>query len=82
VLRTELGAGEGVLELLFIDHVLVLGPHTVAPITRAHGFSPLRSRGVRASDQRSNQAQEFLLLWPAASPDEKGADLDIGDLTT
>jgi hypothetical protein len=33
-------------------------------------------------DQRSNQTQEFLLLWPAASGDEKSSDLNVGDLST
>jgi hypothetical protein len=33
-------------------------------------------------DQRSNQAQEFLLLWSVAGRDEKGSDLNIGDLAT
>jgi hypothetical protein len=32
--------------------------------------------------QCSNQAQEFLLLWPAASPDKKSSNLDISDLAT
>ena len=29
----------------------------------------------------SNQAQEFLLLWSVASRDEKGSDVNIGDLS-
>src|SRR5258708_12960329 len=33
-------------------------------------------------DQRSNQAQEFLLLRSAASRDEKGSDLNVGGLST
>jgi hypothetical protein len=33
-------------------------------------------------DQRSNQAQEFLLLRSVASRDEKGSNLNIGDLAT
>jgi hypothetical protein len=33
-------------------------------------------------DQRSNQAQEFLLVWSVASRDEQGADLNVGDLAT
>ena len=33
-------------------------------------------------DQRSNPAQEFLLLWAVASRDEKGSDLNVGDLST
>jgi LTXXQ motif family protein len=33
-------------------------------------FSP--PRGIRTSDQRSNYAQEFLLLWSVTSRDEKG----------
>jgi hypothetical protein len=33
-------------------------------------------------DQRSNQAQEFLLLWSVASCDEKSSDLNVGDLST
>jgi hypothetical protein len=57
-------------------------PTLRAAVRNARSFSPLQPPGIRTSDQRSNQAQEFLLLWPAASPDEKGADLDIGDLTT
>jgi hypothetical protein len=34
------------------------------------------------TDQRSNQAQKFLLLWSVARRDEKGSDLNIGDLAT
>jgi len=52
------------------------------PITSAGRFSPLGPRGSRVSDQRSNQAQEFLLLRSVASRDEKGSDLNIGDLAT
>jgi hypothetical protein len=33
-------------------------------------------------DQRSNQAQEFLLLWSVTSRDEKGSDLNVGGLST
>ncbi len=33
-------------------------------------------------DQRSNQAQEFLFLRSVASCDEKGSDLNVGDLFT
>src|SRR5437868_4716247 len=36
----------------------------------------------RSLDQRSNQAQEFLLLRSVASCDEKGSDLNVGDLST
>jgi hypothetical protein len=64
----------------FIDEAPALGPHVAAPITSAERFSPLRPPGIRTSDQRSNQAQEFLLLWPAASRDKKGSDLNISDL--
>jgi hypothetical protein len=42
----------------------------------------LRFRGIRTSDQRSNQAQEFLLFWSVPSRDEKGSDLSVGDLAT
>src|SRR5205823_13454638 len=31
-------------------------------------------------DQRSNQAQEFLLLWPIAGCNEKGSELNVGHL--
>jgi hypothetical protein len=31
-------------------------------------------------NQRCNQTQEFLLLWSATGPNEKGADLNIGHL--
>ena len=31
-------------------------------------------------DQRSNQPQEFLLLWPIASCNEEGSKLNIGHL--
>jgi hypothetical protein len=34
----------------------------------------------RPLDQRTNQTQEFLLLWAAASSDEKRSDLNVGDL--
>jgi hypothetical protein len=36
----------------------------------------------RPLDQRTNQTQEFLLLWAAASSDEKRSDLNVGDLAT
>jgi hypothetical protein len=42
----------------------------------------LRLRGIRTSDERSNQAQEFLLFWSGPSRDEKGSDLNVGDLAT
>jgi hypothetical protein len=32
--------------------------------------------------QYSNQAQEFLLLWSVPSRDEKGSDLNVGNLAT
>jgi hypothetical protein len=44
--------------------------------------TPLGPRGIRASDQRANQAQEFLLLWPVTGREEKGSNLNIGDLAT
>jgi hypothetical protein len=31
-------------------------------------------------DQRCDQPQQLLLLWPLASLAEKGSDVDIGDL--
>jgi hypothetical protein len=37
---------------------------------------------IAVLDQRSDQAQEFLFLWPVAGRDEKGSDLNIGDLST
>ena len=43
---------------------------------------PLGPRGIRGSDQRANQAQEFLLLWPVTGREEKGSNLNIGDLAT
>jgi hypothetical protein len=33
-------------------------------------------------NQRSNQAQEFLLFWSVPSCDEKGSNLNIGALST
>jgi hypothetical protein len=42
----------------------------------------LRLRGIRTSDQRSNQAQEFLLLWSVPIGNEKGSDVNVGDLAT
>jgi hypothetical protein len=36
----------------------------------------------RPLDQRTNQTQEFLLLWAAASSDEKRSDLNVGNLAT
>jgi hypothetical protein len=42
----------------------------------------LRTSWHPASHQRSNQTQEFLLLWPTASPNKKRSDLDIGDLAS
>jgi hypothetical protein len=40
------------------------------------------SLSEKSLDQRSNQAQEFLLLRSVASCDEKGSDLNVGDLST
>jgi hypothetical protein len=49
------------------------------PITSARRF--LRaSRRPELLDQRTNQAQQLLLLWAAAGPDEKRSDLHVGDL--
>jgi hypothetical protein len=39
-----------------------------------------RSRYSRTSDQRSDQAQQFLFFWPATSRNKKGFDLNISDL--
>jgi hypothetical protein len=52
------------------------------PITSAGRFSLLGPRGSRTFDQCSNQTQEFLLLRSVASRDEKGSNLNIGDLAT
>jgi len=52
------------------------------PITSAGRFSPLGPRRSRTSDYRSNQAQEFLLLRSVASRDDKGSNLNIGNLAT
>jgi hypothetical protein len=52
------------------------------PITSAGRFSLLGPRGSRTFDQRSNQTQELLLLRSVASRDEKGSNLNIGDLAT
>ena len=41
-----------------------------------------RGTSGKLLDQRSNQAQEFLLLWSVASRDEKGSDLNVHDLST
>jgi hypothetical protein len=35
---------------------------------------------VALLDQRSDKAQELLLLWPAAGRDQKGSDVNVGDL--
>jgi len=40
-------------------------------------LGPLYSR---TSDQRSDQAQQFLFFWPATSRNKKGFDLNISDL--
>jgi hypothetical protein len=42
----------------------------------------LRGTSREFLDQRSNQAQEFLLLWSVASRDETGSDLNVRDLST
>jgi hypothetical protein len=44
--------------------------------------TPLGDLRVCSHSQRSNQAQEFLLLWSVAGRDEKGSDLNVGDLAT
>ena len=36
----------------------------------------------KSLNQRSNQAQEFLLLRSVAGCDEKGSDLNVGNLST
>jgi hypothetical protein len=36
----------------------------------------------KSLNQRSNQAQEFLLLRSVAGSDEKGSDLNVGNLST
>ena len=43
---------------------------------------PHRGTSGELLGQRSNQAQEFLLLWSVASRDEKGSDLNVRDLST
>jgi hypothetical protein len=40
-------------------------------------LGPLYSR---TSDQRSDQAQQFLFFWPATSRNKKGFDLNISDM--
>jgi hypothetical protein len=47
------------------------------PPNRSRCAQPCRS----ALNQRSNQTQEFLLFWSVASPDKKGSDFKIGDLS-
>jgi hypothetical protein len=61
---------------------LTLSVFTAATITSAGRFSILGPRGIWTSDQSSNEAQEFLLLWSVASRDQKGSDLNVGDLAT
>jgi hypothetical protein len=41
---------------------------------------PLGTFGIRTSNQRSDQAQQFLFLWAAARRDKKASDLNISDL--
>jgi hypothetical protein len=45
-------------------------------------FSPLGPRRIWTPDQRSDQAQEFLLLRSVASRNEKGSDLNVDDLAS
>ena len=56
------------------------------PFFPIFGFPPFdcdTARLPRAGlDQRTNQAQEFLLLWAIANRDEKRSDLNVGDLAT
>ena len=40
----------------------------------------LRGNFGELLDQRSNQPQEFLLLWPIASCNEEGSELNVGHL--
>jgi hypothetical protein len=56
-----------------------LGVATSSPIERA---CPTDALPISLLDQRSNQAQEFLLLWSVASRDEKSSDFNVGDLST
>jgi hypothetical protein len=49
------------------------------PMRRRSGYLLLNRESL---DQRSNQTQEFLLLWSIASRDEKGSDLNVGALAT
>jgi hypothetical protein len=61
---------------------LTLSVFMAATITSAGRFSILGPRGIWTSDQSSNEAQEFLLLWSVASRDQKGSDLNVGDWAT
>jgi hypothetical protein len=49
---------------------------------RPNEACPTDAFPIALLDQRSNHAQEFLLLWSVASRDEKGSDLNVRDLST
>jgi hypothetical protein len=43
-------------------------------------MSAAPNAGCTLLDQCTNQAQELLLLWPAAGADQKSSDVNVGDL--
>jgi hypothetical protein len=76
------------------DAIVVEQPLEKSEIAQGRGWSggpsyphapserTLVAEPEKSLDQRSNQAQEFLLLRSVASCDEKGSDLNVGDLST
>jgi hypothetical protein len=59
-----------------------MGPSYPYVWRSAHLSLSRRNQPEKSLDQGSNQAQEFLLLRSVSSCDEKGSDLNIGDLST
>jgi hypothetical protein len=69
------------------EHLVCFAQTSAAALWAGHvisGQMSLPNGCLRISllDQRSNQADEFLLFRSVASRDEKGSDLNIGDLAT
>jgi hypothetical protein len=64
------------------DELRKIAPKRFNPIPHCLAERTLVVEPQKSLDQRSNQAQEFLLLRSVASCDEKGSDLNVGDLST
>jgi hypothetical protein len=86
VLRTSSGEVDAVMsrnkEFAFNVQKAVEQSFVVRAGGRDEHGDTFRTSWHPGSDQRANQAQEFLLLWPVTGREEKGSNLNIGDLAT